>query len=230
MSTSIEHRRQQQCRGDRTGVAAALAALDDHRVGAPAGHLLGVLGQADRRNHHHACFFELRDQVGFGRQRKRRDLDALADQQVDALVRVTGVGPDVDAERLVGGGLHLRDRGRKFVERHGRRCEDAETAGVRGRRHQPRTRHPAHPGLHHRMLDADQFGQRGAEASHRIFLVPQRLRIDDLADQLLLVLGGQPRRIGGSPGRAPRTRCSRRPARPRRRDAATARASDGRVR
>ena len=170
MSTSVQHRRQQQRRGDRTGVAAALATLDDHRVGAPPGHLLGVLGQTDRRNHHHACLFELRDQVGLGRQRERRDLDALTDQQVDALVRVTGVGADVDPERLVGGGLHLRDRGLKFVERHGRRREDAKAAGVRGRRHQPRTRHPAHPGLHDRMLDADQFGQRGAKAGHRISL------------------------------------------------------------
>ncbi len=41
----VEHRRQQQRGGDRSGVAAALAALHDHRVGAPAGDLLGVLGQ-----------------------------------------------------------------------------------------------------------------------------------------------------------------------------------------
>ena len=77
----------------------------------------------------------------------------------------------------------------EFVERHGRRRQDAEAAGVGGRRHQPRTRHPAHPGLHHRMLDADQLGQRRAQfASSPYFLVPQRLRVDHLTDQLQFVV------------------------------------------
>jgi hypothetical protein len=116
-----------------------------------------MLGQADRRNHHDAGLFQLRDQIRLGRQRERRHLDALTNQQVDAVNCVACVGADVDAERLVRRCLDLGDRGLQFVERHGRRRQDAEAACVGGRRHQPRTRHPAHPGLHHRMLDADQF-------------------------------------------------------------------------
>ena len=53
--------------------------------------------------------------------------------------------------------LDFGDRGLQFLQRHRRRREDAQPAGVGGRRHQPRTRHPAHPGLHHRVLDADQL-------------------------------------------------------------------------
>ena len=197
MSTGVEHRRQQQRGRHRPGVAAALAALHDHRVGTPARDLLGVLGRADRRDHHHARLFQLGDQVRLRRQRERRHLDALADQQVDPVDGVAGVGADVDAERLVRRGLHLGDRGLQFVERHRRRREDAEAACVGGRRHQPGTGHPAHAGLDDRMLDTDQLGQRRAEPTRRrhdrIFLVPQRLRVDHLAKQLQLVGGGQPR-------------------------------------
>ena len=67
---------------------------------------LGMFGQADGRNHHHASFFELGDQVGLGRQRERRDPDPLADQQVDAIVGVPGVGADVDAERFVSSSIY----------------------------------------------------------------------------------------------------------------------------
>ena len=59
------------------------------------------------------------------------------------------------------------------------------------------------------------------------FLVPQCLRIDDLADKLLLVGRWEAASSRRSPGRVPRRRCSRPPARPRCRDAATPRASGG---
>ena len=192
-------------------MATALAALHDHRVGAPAGDLLRMLGRADRRNHHHTSIFELRDQVRLGRQRERRDLHALADQQVDAIDRIARVGADVDAERLVRRGLDLADRGLQFVESHGCRRQDAQAARVGCRRHQPRTRHPAHPGLHHRMFDADQFGQRSAQPSPLGHARTSLSRSDfgsiTLADQLQLVARSEVASLRPCPGRVPRTKC-----------------------
>ena len=148
---------------------------------------------------------------GFGASANDATLHALADQQIDAIDRIARVGADVDAERLVRRGLHLADRGLQLVERHGCRRQDAQAAGVGCRRHQPRTRHPAHPGLHHRMFDTDQFGQRSAQPASVMpyFLVPQRLRIDHLADQLQLVARSAVASVRPRPGRVPRTRCSR---------------------
>jgi len=57
-----------------------------------------------------------------------------------------------------------------FLQSHSRRRQHPQTAGIGGRRHQPRTRHPAHPGLYHRMRDADQLGQRRAQIAHRTSL------------------------------------------------------------
>ena len=193
----VEHRRQQQRGRHRTGVPAALAALHDHRVGAPAGHLLGVLGRADRRDHHHADVFEPRDQVRLRRQRERRDLHALADQQVDAVVRVTGVGADVDAERLVRRRLDLGDRGLQFVQRHGRRRQDAEPAGVGGRRRPAAHRRPSPSRSAPPDARCRPARSAACAACSSYFLVPQRLRVDHLADQLLLVVGGQPGGVGG---------------------------------
>ena len=45
----VDHLRQEDGRGHRAGVAAALAALHEHRVDAPLEHLLGVALGADRR-------------------------------------------------------------------------------------------------------------------------------------------------------------------------------------
>ena len=106
--------------------------------------LLGVLGRADRRNHHDAGVFELRDQLWLGRQRERGHLDAFADHQVDAVAGVAGVGADVDAERLVGGCLDLGDRGLPV-----RRASWWPTPGCPGRRRwrspTPAARRPPSP-------------------------------------------------------------------------------------
>ncbi len=100
----------------------------------------------------------------FRRQRERGHLDALADQQVDAVVRVTGVGADVDAERFVGGGLDLGDRGGQF-----RRASWSPRPGCRARRRwrsPPPAARPATqpmPVCTTGMLDADQLGQGCAQ-------------------------------------------------------------------
>ena len=83
----VQHGRQQQRGRDRAGVAAALAALDHHRVRAPAGHLDRVLRGADRRHHDDPVVLELLDQLRLGRQRERRHLDAVLDQEVAAVAR-----------------------------------------------------------------------------------------------------------------------------------------------
>ena len=109
-------------------------------------------------------------------------------------IGVAGVGADVDAERLVRRVLHLGDSGLQFVQGHRRRREDAEAAGIGRRRYQPRAGHPAHPGLDHRVLDADEFSQRRAQPAHDPdLLVPQCLGVDHLAQQLQLVARRQPR-------------------------------------
>ena len=184
MLDGVEHRGQQQCRGDRPGVPAAFAALHDHRVGAPRRHLARVLGETDGRNHHGAGLFELADQFLLGRQRERRDLHAFADHQIHPVGGVAGVGADVHAERLVGGCFDLPDRDGQLVERHGRRSEDAEPARVGCRRDQPRAGHPSHTGLDDRVFDADQLGERCTQLHHDSDLaIAQRFRVDDLADQ-----------------------------------------------
>ena len=134
-------------------MSAALTALHDHRVGAPCGHLAGVLCGTDGRDHHRAGFLELGDEFLLGCQRERGHFDALADQQLDAVSRVGGVGAHVDSERPVGRGLHLGDRGREFVDGHGGCGQDAQPARVGGGGDQPGSGHPTHPGLNHRMLD-----------------------------------------------------------------------------
>ncbi|SLD54339.1 Uncharacterised protein [Mycobacteroides abscessus subsp. massiliense] len=140
-------------------MAPALAALHDHRVGAPGGDLLGVFGRSDGRNHHHAIVFELGDQVLLGCQRERGDLDLLADEQIDALGGVTGIGPDVHPKGLVGQRLGLGDGRDELVQRHRRRGQDAQPARVGGGGHQAWSGDPAHTRLHDGMLDTDQLGQ-----------------------------------------------------------------------
>ena len=160
----IQHRWQQQCGGNRAGMAAAFAALHDHRVRAPGRHLAGVLGGSDGRDHHGTGLFESCDEFLIGCQRERGHLHTLADHQFDAVSGVGGVGPDIDAEGPVRRGLDLGDRRRQFVDRHRGGGEDPQSAGIRGRRHQPCPCHPPHAGLHNWVFDADHPGQRGVDS------------------------------------------------------------------
>ncbi len=166
----VEHRGQQQRGSDRPGVTTAFTSLHDHRIGAPRRHFAGVLGRAHRRDHHGASLFQPGDQLLPWRQCERGNFHALVDHQVYAVVGVGCVRADVDAERPGRGRLDFAYRVRQFVQRHGRRRENSQTAGVRSRRHQARTGHPAHSGLHHRMLDADQLGQRCPKSHTRTSL------------------------------------------------------------
>jgi hypothetical protein len=71
-------------------VAAALAALDHHRVGAPAGDLDRVLGRTDGGHHDDAVVLQARDQLRLGLQGEGRDLDPVLDEQLDPLRSVAG--------------------------------------------------------------------------------------------------------------------------------------------
>lgn len=154
---------EKQCRGHTAGMATTFAALDDDGVRAPGCNLDRVLRGTDRGHDDDAVVLELGDQFLLGSQRKRRDLDAFTDQQIRALRGVSGVGTHVDAERLVRELLRLLDRVLKLVVRHRGRSQDAETTGVSRCRRESGTGNPAHTRLHDRVLDTDQFGQRGLQ-------------------------------------------------------------------
>ena len=53
---------------------------------------------------------------------------------------------------------------RSCADVHGGAGEDAEPAGLGGGRGEPGTRHPAHAGLHDRVLDPDQVAEAGVQA------------------------------------------------------------------
>ena len=183
--------------GHAAGVAAALAALDHHRVRAPAGHLLRVARGTDRRDHDDAGVLEPRDQVRLRGQGERRHLHPVPDQELAAFGCVAGVGAQVHPERLVGALLHLEDRALQLVVRHRGAGQDAEPAGVGGAGHQARPGDPAHPGLHDGVPHAGQLGERGAQRAGRScrglqgdLLVAETLRVQHLADDDQLVEAG----------------------------------------
>ena len=69
-------------------------------------------------------------------------------------------GEQIDAERLVGERRARAAISRlELVGRHRRRAERAEAAGFRHRGDDRVIRDPAHPGEHHRVLDAEHLGQ-----------------------------------------------------------------------
>src|SRR5690606_12687002 len=76
---------------------------------------------------------------------------------------VAGVGAQVDPEGRGGAALDLEDRALELLEGHRGRGEDAQTAGVRRARDEPRSGDPAHPGLDDRVPDADELGERGRQ-------------------------------------------------------------------
>ena len=119
----------------------------DHGVGSPAGHLLGVFGGADGRNDNHASVFQAQSDRAWGARAKEATLTP-SDQEVDTVVRVTGVGARMLMPNwLVRGGLHLAHRGTELVQRHGRRRQDSSRQRWRWRATR-RRRHPAHASLH----------------------------------------------------------------------------------
>src|SRR5581483_5744417 len=118
---------------------------------------------ADRGDHHDAVILEPRDQVLLGCQREGGDLDPVPDQQFTAVQRVAGVGAQVDAEGRIRTVLDLDDRLLEFGQRHGRRRQNAQTSGASGAGDQARAGHPAHAGLHDRVLDPDELGERSTQ-------------------------------------------------------------------
>ena len=145
------------------GVPAA--ALDDHRVGAPGGDLLRVLGEAaDGMTNRQ--LFEPADQL-LGVNAERCDLDAFADHQINSVACVACVGADVDAERFVSGRFDLPDRTCRRAS-WWPRPKHASRPRWRSRRPDGAPGYLAHSGLHHRVLDTEQLSQRRAQFhSHR---------------------------------------------------------------
>ena len=129
-----------------------------------AGHLLGVAAGADGGHDHHPGVLQLPDQRLLGRQGERRHPHLFPDQQLDPVADVGLVGAQVDAERLRRcASLTSAMTAAELGERHGGGGQDAEPAGLGRGRHQPRPGHPAHAGLHDRVVDADQVAQPGVQ-------------------------------------------------------------------
>ena len=130
--------------GTDAGVAAALAALGDHRVDAHLEHLLGVAAGADGGHHDDAGVVAAGDGVLGGGAGEAHEPHALRHHVGDPLGEVGLVGPEVHAERGVGALLHRVDGRPQLVGRHRDGGEDAEAAGRAGGRGEVGARHPAH--------------------------------------------------------------------------------------
>ena len=144
-------------------MAATFTALNHDGVGTPLGDLLRMPRCADGRHDDDAVLLQLRDELGLRRQRERRNLDPVVDEQLAPIAGIAGVSAQVDPERLIRAALDLEDRLLELGERHRRGGEDAQAAGVGRGRDEPRTGDPAHTGLDDRVPDADEVGQGSAE-------------------------------------------------------------------
>ena len=158
--------------GTVAGVAAALVALRDHRVDAPAAATFSAWRRAPMVGIVRSpASFSVAISSLLGRLREARD--AHASRAIMSSIRVEHVrliGAQVHAERLVGALLDARgSRVSSSGDGHRRRAEDAEAAGVAGRRGEPGARDPAHAGLHDRVADAEQIAEPGVEHAMRLF-------------------------------------------------------------
>ena len=160
----VDHLRQQQAGGHRAGVTTPFPALHEHRVDAPPEHLFGVTLRADRRYDEHAAVVQRLDEVFARRLSEARDLHALVDEQLHAVVDIGRVGTEVHAEWARRARLDVGDRVLQLAEVHGGAGEDPERTRLRGGRHQARARHPAHAGLHDRHVDPEEIAQARVQA------------------------------------------------------------------
>ena len=70
-------------------------------------------------------------------------------------------GEEVDTERLVGGVAHGRDLGHHALVAHGRGAETPEPPGLGDGGDQRCVGDAPHAGEHHRVVDAENFGESG---------------------------------------------------------------------
>ena len=145
-------------------MTSSLGALSQHGVHAPLGHLLGVASGADSGDHYHAGRPQTFHGVPTGGLGERGHPHLGGDEMLDPSVDVAGVGPEVDAERCVGGLPDLVDGGDHLVEGHRDGGDDPQAAGPGGGCGEPGAGHPTHAGLDDRVPDAHQVAERGVEA------------------------------------------------------------------
>ena len=149
----VDHLRQQHRGGHAARVPAGLAALHDHRVGAPARHLLGVAARADRRDARpdprpSAASSASRD----GARAKDATFTPSRTISVGALHHVGGVGAQVHAEGSVG--AVLRARRSRRPARAGPSVAEAmmpRPPALAVAATSPALGDPAHAGLHDRV-------------------------------------------------------------------------------
>ena len=144
-------------------MTTALGALRDHRVDPPCRDLLRVAARTHGRHDHDALVLQRLHESFARRLGEARDLHAFAHHQRDALINVGLIGSQVHTERLVRPGLHRRDRRREFWDAHRGAREDSEAACRARRCGQSCARHPAHTGLHNRVLHPKEFTRSGVQ-------------------------------------------------------------------
>ena len=187
--------------GDRAGVAAALAALHDHRVDAPRRDLLGVTARADRRHDARSpASFSVLICCSRGASANDATRHALADRagrRARRRPRRRRAGSRRTAGRCAPSLRGSRPRAGRSVIVADARMPSAPA--LRGRADEPGAGDPSHAGLHDRHVDAEQIADRRAcrRASRvRDFLLAEAVRVDHLADPAQLVVGRQARSRG----------------------------------
>ena len=228
MADRVDDLRQQQRRRHRAGVAAALAALHDHRVDAPLGDLLGVALGADRR-HDDARRASLQLPRSVARSAPGRSTPPSRRSSISRSTRSSTSA--ASARRFTPNGLvgarpcTSRIAAAQLGRGHRGAGEDAEPAG---RARSPTVRRapgdPAHAGLHDRVLDAEQVADAACAGARCISSGTswsrRPVRVDDLADQPRAPRRSAARRLGHVVGdRRARSRWPRRPRRRSRRGA-----------
>ena len=152
----IEHLGDEDRRRHDAGVATALGALGDDGVDAPRGDLLGVATRpmVGMTTTPASFSFFTTASPGACAKEATRTLALMrwstrASMSMASVRRLTPNGASVAARTSSIACTHL-------LERHRRRRDDAETAGVGRRRSELRVGHPPHAGLDDRITDAEQ--------------------------------------------------------------------------
>ena len=166
----IDHLRQEQRCGHHARMASALLALRNDGIHAPLGHLFRVAPGADGRHRDHAGVLELLDKRFAGGLRKACHLDARTNEEVHPLVDIGLIRSEIHSERFVGTVLDLRDGLLQLLQRHRRRSENAQSAGLACGRGEARPGHPPHPCLDNRHPDPEQITDSRVQRGPRVRL------------------------------------------------------------
>ena len=160
LADGVDDLRDEGHRGDGAGVATRLGALGDDEV-APAGDGSdGVAHLAAHRTDDDVGVVQGVDDVAGHAQAGDEQCSTAVDDVPDAGLHLVGHGgQQVDAERLRRARPHRCDLVGQLGRAHRRRAEGADAAGLGHSCDEAMVGDTAHPGAHHRMVDAEQVGE-----------------------------------------------------------------------